>query len=125
MRRIPRAVHSNQEKGVMHMPMIETTKKMKETVSTSNYAVPSREVEFAFLAPNAKKVFVAGKFNNWNTKSIPMKKGKDGTWRVKMKLSPGTYEYKYFADDAWVQDIPGAALVPNSFGTYNIVITVK
>jgi 1,4-alpha-glucan branching enzyme len=107
------------------MPMMETIKKMKETVSTSNYAVPSREVEFAFFAPNAKKVFVAGKFNNWNTKSVPMKKGKDGTWRVKMKLSPGTHEYKYFADDAWVQDIPGAALVPNSFGTYNFVITVK
>ncbi len=107
------------------MPMMEPIKKMKETVSASNYAVSSREVEFAFFAPNAKKVFVAGKFNNWNTKSMPMKKGKDGTWRVKIKLSPGTYEYKYFADDAWVQDIPGAALVPNSFGTNNFVLTVK
>ncbi len=107
------------------MPMMESIKKMKESVSVSHFAGASQEVEFAFFAPNAKKVFVAGKFNNWNTKSMPLKKGKDGTWRIKIKLSPGTYEYKYIADDAWVQDIPGAALVPNAFGTYNFVITVK
>ncbi len=107
------------------MPMMETIKKMKESVSASHYAGAPQEVEFSFFAPNAKKVFVAGKFNNWNTKSMPMKKGKDGTWRIKIKLSPGSYEYKYFADDAWIQNIPGAALVPNPFGTYNFVITVK
>ncbi len=106
------------------MPMLEPIKKMKESV-TPRYAGASQEVEFAFFAPNAKKVFVAGKFNNWNTKSMPMKKGKDGTWRIKIKLSPGTYEYKYFVDDAWIQDVPGAALTPNPFGTHNCVMTVK
>ncbi len=107
------------------MPMLESIKKMKESVSASHYAGAPHEVEFSFLAPNAKKVFIAGKFNSWNTKSLPMKKGKDGTWRIKIKLAPGSYEYKYFADDAWVQNVPGAALVPNPFGTYNYVITVK
>ncbi len=106
------------------MPMMETIKKMKETVSTP-YVAASREVEFSFFAPDAKKVFIAGKFNNWSTKSTPMKKGKDGTWKIKIKLAPGTHEYKYYSDDAWVQDIPGAAHVPNSYGTYNFVITVK
>ncbi len=107
------------------MPMMETIKKMKDTVSSSRFADASQEVEFTFFAPNAKKVYIAGKFNNWSTKTMPMKKGKDGTWRIKIKLPPGSYEYKYFADDAWVQNIPGAALVPNPFGTYNYVMTVK
>ena len=107
------------------MPMLETVKKMKESISMPRITGTSQEVEFALYAPEAKKVFVAGKFNDWNTKSMPMKKGKDGTWRIKIKLSPGTYEYKYFVDGEWAQDVPGAALAPNPFGTNNCVIMVK
>jgi 1,4-alpha-glucan branching enzyme len=56
---------------------------------------------------------------------MPMKKGKDGTWRIMVKLSPGRYEYKYFVDGTWAQDIPGAELAPNPFGTNNCVIGIE
>ncbi len=85
----------------------------------------NRRVEFNFHAPEAKEVYLTGEFNHWVTHSLPMKKDKDGIWKTEIKLPPGRYEYKYFADSAWVEDIPGAELIPNPFGTQNVVISVK
>jgi len=107
------------------MPAVETVKEMKESISIHRGFGTSRDVEFVLYAPEAKKAYIAGKFNNWNTEQYPMKKGKDGFWRIKIKLSAGTHEYKYFVDGAWAQDVPCAALVPNPFGTSNCVISVK
>jgi 1,4-alpha-glucan branching enzyme len=67
----------------------------------------TNEVEFKLYAPDAKTVSVAGQFNNWDAKSKPMKKSKDGTWKLKMKLPRGKCEYKYIVDGAWLQDMPG------------------
>ena len=84
-----------------------------------------KKIEFVFYAPEAMQVFLAGDFNNWDTQSLPMKKGKDGTWKAKIKLAPGRYEYKLFANNAWVEDLPGAELSSNPFGTQNFVTWVK
>ncbi len=107
------------------MAALEVVRKVKESLSKPAISGSMHEVEFSFSAPNARKVFIAGKFNNWSTSATPMKKDRDGTWRVKVKLSPGRHEFKYFVDGAWAQNIPGADLVPNSFGTYNGVIGVE
>jgi len=77
------------------MAALETVKKIKESLGR---AATMQQIEFTFRAPEAIKVYIAGTFNDWNTKSMPMKKGKDGTWRIMVKLSPGKYEYKYFVD---------------------------
>ena len=106
------------------MAAIEAGKKTKKTSSKPKSGGAAREVEFTFSAPNARKVCVAGKFNEWNTSATPMKKGEDGTWKVKIKLSPGKYEYKYFVDGAWASDQSCSELVPNPFGTDNCVISV-
>ena len=84
-----------------------------------------RNVEFTFDSPEAIYVYVAGEFNGWDTQSLPMNKGKDEIWRAKVKLLPGRYEYKLFADDAWVENLPDAEIVSNPFGTQNFVISVK
>ncbi len=102
------------------MALMETAKKLRETAS------PKREqsVEFSYFAPTAKKVSLAGKFNAWNTNSLPMKKDKGGTWRISIKLQPGQHEYKFFVDGAWAQEMPCSEKVPNPFGTYNCVMGV-
>ncbi len=107
------------------MAASEVIKKMKESLSKPRTTSTVHEVEFRFHAPEAKKVCIAGKFNEWNTKSMPMKKSKDGTWRISLKLSPGQYEYKYFVDGTWSTDMPCAERVPNPFGSYNCVIAVQ
>ncbi len=97
--------------------------KKKEKVK--NKGREEKNVEFTFHAPEATEVFLAGEFNNWDTQSLPMKKGKGGVWKVKIKLLPGRYEYKLFADHTWVENLPDAELSCNPFGTQNFVTWVK
>lgn len=107
------------------MPELNIVKQLKEIVSMSRANSDIQEVDFQLYAPDAKKVCIAGQFNDWSTRSNPMKKSKDGTWRAKIKLSKGRCEYKYFADGTWVQEISGAETVPNPFGTCNCVINIQ
>jgi len=86
---------------------------------------PEKNVKFTFQAPGAKDVYLTGEFNYWSTNSLPMKKEKEGIWKTEIKLPPGRYEYKYFADNTWVEDNPGAEPIPNPFGTQNFVISVS
>ncbi len=84
-----------------------------------------KNVEVSFYSPEAMNVYVAGEFNGWNTRSLAMKKDKDGVWRLKINLLPGRYEYKFFADNTWIESLPGIETIPNPFGTQNFVISVK
>ena len=103
----------------------KNSSKSKEEGKGKSAIRGGKNVEFSFYAPEAAEVYVAGEFNRWDTRSLPMKKDKDGVWEAKIKLLPGRHEYKLFADSAWVEDIPGAESVPNPFGTPNFVISVQ
>ena len=82
-------------------------------------------MEFSFISPGAMNVNIAGEFNGWDIQSLPMKKDKEEIWKAKVPLPPGRYEYKFFADNAWVEDLPDSEAVFNSFGTKNFVISVQ
>jgi 1,4-alpha-glucan branching enzyme len=85
----------------------------------------SKAVEFKFYAPQAKKVYLAGCFNKWNSKKLAAKKDTKGNWSAKVSLKPGRYEYKFFVDGSWQNDPRCSSCVPNTFGTHNCVIDVK
>ena len=83
-------------------------------------------------APEAKEVFVAGTFNDWNPKSHVMKAAKGGEWTRTLDLAPGRHEYKFVIDGQWCcepgRDGPsdgGPGCVPNQQGTMNRIIEVK
>jgi 1,4-alpha-glucan branching enzyme len=107
------------------MQLQESITRMKSSMMGKSRSAAVQEVEFSLFAPEAKKVSIAGTFNAWDTNATAMKRSKDGTWKVKVKLAPGRYEYKYFADNAWVLDVAGASLTPNDFGTNNCVIGIE
>src|SRR6476620_1311450 len=52
---------------------------------------------------NAKKVFLAGSFNNWNPGNLPMKKSASG-WELPVYLAKGTHTYKFVIDGQWFAD---------------------
>jgi 1,4-alpha-glucan branching enzyme len=106
------------------MGITEIKKKEVEKSHHSPKKKPDGEVKFVFYAPEAKEMYLSGDFIQWDTHLIPMKKGKEGLWKAKVKLLPGRYEYKFIVDGQWVLDIPGAERVPNAFGTENFVIWV-
>ena len=84
-----------------------------------------KKVTFTYYAPEAGEVFLAGDFNQWDTRSLPMKKDRSGNWKAEVELAPGCYEYKLVADNAWVEHLPGTELVSNPFGTNNFVMWVR
>lgn len=83
-----------------------------------------RKVEIKFVAPDAQEVFVAGDFNGWDPRALPMKRHKEGLWKAKLRLPPGRYEYKFLVDGKWVDYLEGVERVPNPFGTENVVLHV-
>ncbi|MBS1741684.1 MAG: hypothetical protein JST81_01505 [Bacteroidetes bacterium] len=70
---------------------------------------------------NAKRVFVAGSFNNWQPKDLAMFKTATG-WELPVYLSNGTYTYRYIVDGEWMIDPGNPDKVPNEFNDYNSVI---
>jgi hypothetical protein len=66
-------------------------------------------VRFLLAAyPNARKVSVAGTFNNWRKEELFLQKTADG-WMLPYTLAPGNYEYKFIVDGRWMAD-PGNPL---------------
>jgi 1,4-alpha-glucan branching enzyme len=88
----------------------------------------SREIEFVVEAPEAKEVFLAGSFNNWDSHSLPMKKNRRGLWKTTVELAPGRYSYKFMADGAWITGAVGTEcpeVVVADTGGMNCVYTVE
>lgn len=73
---------------------------------------------------NAKKVSIAGDFNNWEENAFVMKRdGED--WIFSVHLSAGKHLYKFFVDGKWIIDPSNKLWEQNEYGTGNSVIWVK
>ena len=83
-----------------------------------------RRITFAFEAPDAGEVFLAGSFNGWSLKKHPMKRGGNGGWTRSVMLFPGSYEYKFYVDGQWCEDPLNERCCPNCFGGLNSVVKV-
>lgn len=81
-------------------------------------------VPFAFPAPAALQVSLAGDFNNWNPNAMPMHKGPDGVWHLGVALKPGRHEYRFVADGVWQDDPAAEERIANTLGGQNCVKTV-
>ena len=88
-------------------------------------AESSTTAEFEYCAPEAKKVSVAGTFNEWNKGTFPLKKDVSGKWKLSLRLSPGRYEYRYLVDGLWQNDQRPGECAPNAFGSWNCVLEIK
>lgn len=95
------------------------------SIDREEAGMAKKAVELKFHAPSAKRVSLAGSFNNWDTRSLSAKKDRQGNWAVKVNLNPGKYEYKFVVDGSWLNDPACRACVPNSLGSTNCVLLVK
>jgi 1,4-alpha-glucan branching enzyme len=81
-------------------------------------------VHFEYEDTAARKVYLAGTFNDWHpavSEMIPMGSGK---WVKDLKLFPGTYEYRLVVDGRWTNDPRSARTAPNGFGGANSLLVV-
>jgi len=57
-----------------------------------------KPIHFYCHAPDAREVFIAGDFNDWNPASHPMHRRHDGTWFAEIQLNHGHHHYLYLVD---------------------------
>jgi len=82
-------------------------------------------VRFVLYAPGARRVAVAGTFNQWDRGAAPLvPAGTSGVWTTTLALPVGQHQYAFVVDGArWVVD-PAAAAVDDGFGRRNSVVAV-
>ena len=79
----------------------------------------------AEAAATAQSVVLCGEFNDWSRESHPMKKRKDGSFSVAVRLDPGRYHYRYFLDEAvWENDWSADDYAPNPWGSEDSIVIV-
>jgi pullulanase-type alpha-1,6-glucosidase len=72
-------------------------------------AALAEEVTFTFAPAEGMDITSAslrGSFNGWD--ETAMEEMDDGTWSVTLDLEPGEYQYKYFVNGQWPQDMSTA-----------------
>jgi len=76
-------------------------------------------------ASGAKKVQLLGDFNNWDKSTEPMTALKSNDFTATLELEAGKeYQFRYLIDgSAWKNDTQADALVANSFGEENGVVS--
>jgi len=60
---------------------------------------------------DAKKVSVAGDFNNWEPGKLSLKKTNSG-WTLSLILGAGNYGYKFIVDEKWITDPQNQNYIP-------------
>jgi len=76
------------------------------------------------MTPAPSSVYLVGDFNCWNPARQRMVRSKDGSFRAKVQLAAGTYQYKFLADGTWVNDPDVPESVPNPYGSFNSVARI-
>ena len=85
------------------------------------FIMPKEAVE------SAKTVHITGDFNNWEKKSSPLKRLKNGTFKITIDLPLGQeYQYRYLVDNnIWQNDWDADKYVPSPYcDTENSVVIV-
>lgn len=113
--------------GVVHALRAVQAARMEITGerSESGPVVQEGRVVFRYHDNLARRVFLAGEFNDWSRTEAPYERQKDGSWRVEIDLPPGgRYRYKLFVDDHWRPDPGNASRDVDPFGAFDSILTV-
>jgi hypothetical protein len=82
------------------------------------------EVVFSAKFEDARKVLIAGDFNNWTPISTPMQRSADGRWQMRLPLPKGRYRYRLVVDGRWMTDPNNEFVETNQYGELNNVVEV-
>jgi len=86
--------------------------------------VDLQRVRFGYFNPDAREVFLAGSFNDWDRRATPLTRDALGDWSVDVELPPGEYRYRLVVDGEWRDDPSAQQTAQNPFGGYDAVLVV-
>lgn len=98
-------------------------KKMEKIITRELPKLP--QVVFSLSAPEAKEVYIAGDFNNWQVDKSSLMKQANGRWTKRINLPCGRYNYRFVVDGRWIEDPQSPVKEINPFGELNSLIEVK
>ena len=85
-------------------------------------------VRFVCHAPGAKRVQVAGDFNQWTADGDGADMAatdQDGVWQKEFRLPAGRYAYRLIMDGRWTSDPANPYVESNPYGELNSVVEVQ
>lgn len=94
-------------------------------VPVKTVAAKPNRVCLELVKPGAKKVCVAGSFNDWKPERTPLAPLGNGRWVGDLSVKPGRHEYLFVVDGQWVPDPNAKETVQNPFGGKNSVLLVS
>jgi chromosome partitioning protein len=106
---------------------------LEATLEASLEARPAqlapREIVVRFRDENANDVRIAGDFNGWvpdkGVRSLIESEGQTRVWTKILRLTPGTYQYRYVVDGEWRADPENPEAVSSAVGGRNSVLVVN
>jgi hypothetical protein len=69
-------------------------------------------------------VFLVGDFCDWHMDHLPMRRLSEHEWMLMLRLPPGSYEFRYYADGRWYTDYAAFGVNVNAFKEFNSVLRV-
>lgn len=80
--------------------------------------------EFSYKpsSESVSEVAMAGSMNSWNKKATPLTKQGD-TWKVKLELEPGLYQYRIWEGEKELLDANNPNKMDNGMGGFNSTFT--
>jgi len=81
-------------------------------------------ITYAPAQGKPKKVQIAGDINSWSPASTELTQEGE-SWKTKLYLNPGRYQYKLVVDGKWINDPANSDSASNGIGGFNSVLEVK
>ena len=79
---------------------------------------------FRFRHAATGPVFLVGDFCRWQKDHLPMRRVCEHEWMLMLRLPPGQYEFRYYADGRWFTDYAAFGINCNNFREFNSVLRV-
>ena len=111
-------------KNNLARPEVTNTEAAKMNTAKPNSTRANR-VSLELVRPGAKRVCVAGSFNEWQPEKTPLAPLGNGRWVGDLTVNPGRYEYLFVVDGQWLPDPNAKESVANPFGGRNSVLRVS
>lgn len=90
--------------SLFHLEREDVPRQITVRVLKEDLPREDKLVEFAIYLPEVENLSIVGNFNHWNPEHDLLVKGEDGIFRLRLRLKPGEYVYKYVADGRWMVD---------------------
>lgn len=88
--------------------------------------VEGSELVFTYENAQAREVYLAGEFNDWQYTRNPYARIAKDTWRCRIPVpGKGTFRYKLVVDGNWLGDPANLRREPDAFGNLNSVLDLS